>query len=27
MPIAIEAVNFKDYASWIFIKYSEENLI
>jgi hypothetical protein len=27
MPIAIEAVNFKDYASWIIIKYSEENLI
>lgn len=26
MPIALEAVNFKDYASWIFIKYSEENL-
>lgn len=25
MPIAIEAVNFKDYASWIFIKYSEES--
>lgn len=26
MPIVIEAVNFQDYASWIFIKYSEENL-
>ena len=26
MPIALEAVNFKDYASWIFIKYSEENI-
>ena len=26
MPIALEAVNFKDYVSWIFIKYSEENL-
>ena len=27
MPIVIEAVNFKNYASWVFIKYSEENLI
>jgi len=26
MPIALEVVNFKDYASWIFIKYSEENI-
>jgi hypothetical protein len=26
MPIVLEAVNFKDYASWIFIKYSEENI-
>ena len=26
MPIAIEAVIFKEYASWIFIKYSEENI-
>ncbi len=26
MPIAIEAVTFKEYASWIFIKYSEENI-
>lgn len=26
MPIVIEAVNFKDYASWVFVKYSEENL-
>lgn len=25
MPIVIEAVHFKDYASWIFIKYTEEN--
>jgi hypothetical protein len=24
MPIAIEAVTFKEYVSWIFIKYSEE---
>lgn len=26
MPIVIEAVTYQDYASWIFIKYSEENL-
>jgi cytochrome c oxidase subunit 2 len=27
MPIVIEAVDFKKYASWVFIKYSEENLL
>lgn len=27
MPIVIEAVNFKNYASWVFIKYAEESLI
>ena len=25
MPIVVEAVNFKDYSSWVFIKYTEEN--
>jgi cytochrome c oxidase subunit 2 len=27
MPIVIEAVNFKNYASWVFLKYTEENLV
>jgi cytochrome c oxidase subunit 2 len=27
MPIVIEAVNFKNYASWVFVKYAEENLL
>lgn len=27
MPIVIEAVSFKDYSSWIFVKYMEENLV